>query len=457
MGKHEAPARLDMAGMAPSLDDPGLDGASSRQPKGAAGTIIAGALIVGVTFFGFGAWAAYAPLASAVVAPAEIVSEGRVRTVQHLEGGIVSAIHVGEGARVDEGDLLFTLDPVQPSSRAARIRKQLMALRLQAARLRAEREGAQTLTLPADLSGSDDPVIAEQIEAERRLFEERRASLDGQIGLLRAQIIQFRLEVNGLDIQDVSRNEQIRLISQELDSIRPLLADGLIARSRVLSLERDRARLEGERGDIGARRARANESVAEAELEIAQLRQSLREEVASELREVGNQIADLEEQAVAADDVIKRLAIRAPIGGIVQNMSVTTQGAVISRGNPLLEIAPQSDALLIAAEVPPADAHDVAPGQRAEVRFTALNTRTAPTIYGMVRSVSGDRLTDEASGTDYFLVQIAVPAEEIAKLGGQRIHAGMPTDVVLPTGTRSLLDYLLKPLSDAMVRSLTEE
>ncbi|WP_099866391.1 HlyD family type I secretion periplasmic adaptor subunit [Pararhizobium haloflavum] len=430
---------------------------AARPPRSAKGTVLAGAVIVGVTFFGFGAWASYAPLASAVTASASVVSEGRTQVVQHLEGGIVAEVNVREGQMVERGEVLFRLDPVQAASRADRFRNQLHARQVQAARLRAERDDRAEIDFPEHILERESSDIQAMIEGEQRLFLERRQSFEGQIELLEAKIIQFNLEVNGLNVQEGSKREQIRLITEELDSLRPLLEKGLVARSRLLALEREAARLEGEVGDIESRRARANESATEARLEMEQLKQQFREEVVAELREVETQIADLEEQLTAAEDVMSRLNIHAPTTGVAQNVAVTTLGAVISPGEPLLEISPEQAELVVAARVTPLDVHDVKLGQRAEVRFVALDVRKLPSIFGEIRSVSGDRIVDQSNNTEYFLVQVSVPPEEMKKLGDQTVHPGMPADIIVPTGSRTFMDYLLRPLSDAITRGLNEE
>lgn len=429
---------------------------TERPPHRARGTILAGAVVVGVTFFGFGAWASYAPLASAVTASASIMSEGRTQTVQHFEGGIVSQINVREGQSVTQGDVLFTLDPVQATSRADRFRNQLYAREVQAARLRAERDDSAEIDYPERILARASPEVRAMMDGEQRLFTERRQSFEGQIELLETKITQLSLEVGGLNVQERSKQEQIRLITDELDSLRPLLEKGLVARSRLLSLEREAARLDGEVGDIEARRARANEAATEARLEMAQLKQQFREQVVSDLRQIETEISDLDEQLTAAEDVLQRLDIYSPATGIAQGVEITTLGAVIQPGQPLLQIAPAETELVVAARVAPIDVHDVHVGQRAEVRFVALDIRQMPSIFGEIRSVSGDRLVDQATNTEYFLVQITVSPDEMAKLGTQRVHPGMPADVVVPTGSRTFMDYLLRPLSDAITRGLNE-
>ncbi len=426
-------------------------------PGPARGTVLTGLVIVGVTFFGFGAWASYAPLASAVVAEASIVNEGRTQVIQHLEGGIISEIHVREGDLVEKGAMLFSLDEIQAASRADRVRNQLYARVAQQARLIAERDDAETISVPAMIAGSENPEVQAIVKGEQRLFEERRQSFAGQIELLEAQITQLSLEVEGLDMQEISRREQIRIIHEELESLRPLLDKGLVSRPRLLSLEREAARLDGEVGDIVARRARSKEAAAEARLEMVQLKQQFREEVVTQLREIETQVADLVEQLIAAEDVMTRLEIYAPTTGVAQNVEITTVGAVIRPGQPLLEMAPAQSQLVVAARVAPLDVHDVYVGQEAQVRFVALDIRHMPPIFGTVRTVSGDRIVDQTTGVEYFLVQIAVAPSEMKKTGDQRVHPGMPAEIIVQTGSRTFMDYLLRPLMDAVSRGMNEE
>ncbi len=427
-------------------------------PRSAKGTIMAGSLVIGVTFFGFGAWAALAPLASAVVAPGTVIAEARRKTIQHYEGGIVAEVLVREGDTVARGAELFRLDPTQPASRAERLRMQWLTRLSQASRLRAERDDAPSITVPEELLASRaDPAIAEIINGERRLFEERRRSITGQIELLEQKSSQLALEIQGLDAQEVSKVEQSRIIKLEIADVRPLLEKGLIQRPRVFALEREAARLDGEAGELVARRARSNEQIAEAKLQILQLRQKFREEVVTQLRESETQAVDLAQQFSAAKDVLNRLTITAPEAGVAQSVAVTTVGAVITPGQTLLEIAPVSVEPLIEARVATMNAHDVRIGMTTEVRFSALDQRRVKPVFGTVSAISGDRLVDRMTNQDYFLVQVQVPTSEFAaKLDGQRVHAGMPVEVLIQTGQRTFLEYLVHPLSATLARSLKE-
>jgi HlyD family type I secretion membrane fusion protein len=406
---------------------------------------------------GIGGWSVTAPLSSGVIAPGVVVFEGRRQSIQHLEGGIIAEIHVREGSEVERGDLLFRLDSTQVRSRVARIRHLLVANEAQSARLVAEVNEAKEVVFPdalvrdAELWGFSDII-----ERERAVFNERRRSLAGQIELLEAKESQFLIEISGLDVQEVALKEQIQILDTEIAELSTLLESELVPRARVTGLEREAARLRGLNGEIVARRSRAYQSISESRLQAEQLRQDFRQEVVTSLRETENEVSDLREQLLVAEDTLSRTDIYAPESGRVQNVVVTTLGSVIQPSQLLLEIAPLDDRLIVEARVAPQDIDSVSIGQQAEVRISALNLRMTPAVFGEVRSVSGDRIVDERAQAEYFLVQINILPAELEKLEGQRILAGMPAQVVLPTGERTLIDYLISPLTDAMSRGLLE-
>lgn len=440
-----------------SLPKPAQRREPAAVPSDARPAILAGLLVVGITFVGFGGWAASAPLSSGAMGIGSVVFEGRRQVVQHLEGGIVAEIRVREGDIVEQGEMLVRLDPTQTVSRVTRIQNQLLTNQAQAARLRAEAANLTEINFPDNLLEREgEASVAEVLQRERTIFEERQRSLKGQLELLEQKAIQLSREIEGLNAQEEGNAEQIVLVNREIEDLRPLLESGLVQRPRVTSLQREAARLRGANGEIAARRARANEGIAEARLQAEQTLQRFREEVVSLLRETENQISDLQQQLVSAIDILNRIEIHAPQSGIAQNVAVTTVGSVIQPGEALLEIAPMSDRLMVEARVAPQDIDSVSTGQQAEVRLSALNLRRTPAVFGTVLTVSGDKIVDSRLQTEYFLVQVNVPPEELTKLGDQRIQAGMPAEVVFPTGERTLLDYIVKPLTDALARGLQE-
>jgi len=420
--------------------------------------VIAGLLIVGLTFMGGGIWAATAPLGSAVTAQGVLVAIGRQRTVQHLEGGIVTSIQVNEGDFVKAGDLLLELDPTPAKASADRLQSQLdvqMAIR---DRLRAELFGWKDIEFDKRLLGrKDEPGPATAMEVQGKEFHERQKTLEGTIGVLEQRIEQLNRSIDGYEAQRAAKHRQEELILEEMESMAALLDKGLARRSTILQLQRASAELTGEIGEIDASIARSGEQIGEAQLQIIQTKQEFREQVVGRLAEAEAHVSDLLQQLIVAEDVLKRVQITAPISGVVQNLNFTTIGGVVGSREPLMEIAPDVDDLLVEAQVSPLDIDKVTIGQEAEVRFSALDLRSTPSVFGRVTTKSGDRIIEQANQVPYYRVQIATTLEELNKLGDQTLQAGMPAEVLIKTRDRTLLNYLTKPLTDAMARGLREE
>lgn len=427
-------------------------------PGEAGRSIRFGWLVVLVTFVGFGGWASLAPLASAVSASATVVVEGRKKAVQHLEGGMIHSIHVQEGQYVEKEQLLVRLEDTQVSSTAARLRTQLDDALALEARLIAERDDARQLVFSPELQERRTHGAAEVMTLQERQFQERRLSLEGQVAILEQKIAQHEEEIAGLRAQREAAHNQIRIYKEELVGVRDLYKQGYYPRSRVLAMEREVARLEGEEGANQASMSRAEKGIGEAKLQIIQTLQKFKEEVVNQLREVQAQAADLRERLLVAKDVLKRVDILAPQAGLVQNLQVSTVGGVVAPGQTMMEIVPKDDQLLIEAQVSPVDVDVIHAGQEAEVRFVAFKLRATPIILGKVRTVSGDRLVEQRTQAPYYLVRIDTTPEELAKLGkDKKVQAGMPVEVLIQVGSRTTLEYLLKPLTDAFARGLNEE
>ena len=311
---------------------------------------------------------------------------------------------------------------------------------------------------PKDLTERDAiPAVMEVIDGQKREFYERRKSLDGQVAILNQRVAQFEKEIEGLEAQQRSKQEQLRIIEEELVGLRELHEKGYFPRTRILAMEREMARLRGERGEDLASIASSQNGIGEAQLQIIQLDQKFREDVVNDLREIKNEIKNLQERRVVAIDVLKRIDILAPLTGEVQSLSVHTIGGVIGQGEEIMDIVPLEDRLIIEAKVSPSDIENLSEGQSAEVRLTSFAARTTPIIEGIVTSLTADRLTDERSGADYYLAQIEVPDDQLDFLDGGRLLAGMPAEALIKTGSRTVLEYLLKPIDDAMAISLKEE
>lgn len=443
--------------------DTGIDGPNSLAPQRPSSSsrnlTFFGLLVVGGIFLGLGVWSAVAPLAKSVFAIATLSVKGDRKQIQHFEGGIVSALNITEGQMVEKGDLLVSLNPLQASASVARHHGQLNQALAREVRLESELEGSPDLILKGRLLQrlEDDPNIFKIIEAEQKHFKARRETILGTIAILNQRTAQLDNEIKGLNIQKVARLEQLRIFENEIIGLRELNAKGYYPTAKILAVERAIAELRGAAGNDLALIARAKSARGEAQNQIVSVKQRFREDAVEQLRNIQVEIADLTERLLVAEDVLQRIDIKAPRSGIVQGVQFHTVGGVVKPGEVLMEIAPQDDELVVNAQVSPTDIDSVVVGQRAEVRLTALNVRTTPSIFGYVVSVSGDSLIDPRSDAPYFLTRIEIPIEEKKKLGIIRLTAGMPADVLIQTGDRTVLDYLLKPLSDAFARGLNED
>lgn len=422
------------------------------------GPVLFGFAIIFLTFGVAGGWAAIAPLDSAVVAPGVVAVENNRRTVQHLEGGIISEILVSHGQRIKEGDVLFRLDTTRAQANQNVERQHLIAARVLEARLIAERDDLPDVVLPEDiLKEKDTPFIAQAIEDQLTQFKERKASIDGQVEILQKRIQQSQTRIDGLNRELASTREQIGFINDELEGVRKLYKMELVSSARLLALERERARLEGVIGRTVAEISGAEAVIGEAELQIQQLRQQRLEEAAEQITEVRRAINELREKLAVSSDVLRRTAILAPRSGVIINLRVFTVGQVIGPGDTLLEIVPDDEGLVINAQVSPLDIERVAPDLQAEVRFSAFKVREIPTVFGKVIEVSPDRLVDENTNQAYFLARVVVPDTDIPHQLAGRLTPGMPADVIIPTGERTALEYLIDPLRHAFTYAFRED
>lgn len=449
------------AAAAPALPGPATRPAAAeapRPPLRLRGPVLLGAAVVGLFVVGLGGWAATAPLASAVTAPGAMVVESNRKTVQHLEGGIVAAILVRDGDTVRAGQTLLRLDDTRARATVRLLANQTAAQEALAARLAAERDDAAAVTFPPALleTAAREPEAAAAVALQERQFEERRLSRLGQIEILESRIGQLREQRDGLAIEKAAGERQLALFRDEVAGLRELFAQGHTSRTRILAIEREMAALEGAVGRIVSAMAQADQKAGETRLETLQLTQTFREDVVAQLREVQVALGDLGERRAVAEDVLRRTEITAPQDGIVQALAVHTIGGVVEAGRPLMEIVPATDRLLIDALLSPLDIENVTPGQTAEVRFSGLHDRTLPLIEAAVTRVSPDHLTD-ADGNPYYAARLDLPAAELAKLGSHRVQAGMPVEVFIQTGERTVLDYFVEPLTRSLDRAFAVE
>ena len=416
--------------------------------------LLGGLAVVALLAGGVGGLAATTELAGAVIAPGVMVVDTNVKKVQHPTGGVVGELRVRDGDRVKAGDVVVRLDETITQANLAIVVKSLNEMQARLARLEAERDDADKVVFPSDLlARSGDPEVARIIEGERNLFRLRKTARAGQKAQLKERISQLREEIQGLTGQVAAKKREIELIGQELEGVRDLWRKNLVQIQRVTALERDAARLEGERGHLIAATAQSKGKISETELQIIQIDQDLRSEVAKELREVQAKIAELVERKVAAEDQLKRIDIRAPQDGMVHQLAVHTIGGVITPGEAVMLIVPEADALTVEAKLAPQDIDQVGVGQAAMLRFSAFNQRTTPELKGEVTRVSADLTTDQRTGARYYTVRISIPEDEVARLGGLKLLPGMPVESFIQTGERTVLSYLTKPLTDHIARA----
>jgi HlyD family secretion protein len=419
--------------------------------------VVVGSVVVAILAIGLGGWASTAEIAGALIAPGFVVVDSNVKKVQHPTGGVVGEVRVRDGDRVKAGDTLVRLDETVTRANLAIVHKGLIELYARKARLAAERDGTETVTTPKDLADkTGDADVQEALGSERKLFELRRTARLGQKQQLRQRIAQLQEEIRGLEAQQAAKTKETELIEQELVGMRELWKKNLISIDKLTALERETARLQGERGQLIASAAQAKGKIAETELQVLQVDQDLSSDVAKELRETDGRIGEYVERKVAAEDQLKRTDIRAPQDGVVFQSTANTVGGVVAAGDPIMLIVPETDTLLVEAKVDPKDIDKVQFGQPVLLRFSAFDIRTTPEINGTVARVAADTSADQRTGQTYYVVRIAMTPDEIARLGNVRLTPGMPVEAFIQTGQRTMLSYLIKPLHDQFMRAFRE-
>ncbi|KPF41418.1 HlyD family type I secretion periplasmic adaptor subunit [Rhizobium sp. AAP43] len=407
-----------------------------------------------ILVIGFGGWAATAKLSGAVIGHGVVVVDGNVKKIQHRAGGIVGEILVRNGARVALGDLLIRMDDTITRANLAIVTKQIDQLSARRLRLVAERDGLAAMAM-SDISETEDG--GSYVRAEEALFAARQEALQSQQSQLRQRIDQIGQETAGLTVRLKAKEQELSWVEQELVRVRSLSGQQLIQFNRLAELERLKAQLDGERGQLIAEIARAGTRVTETELQILQLDQDRRTEIVTELRDVDNKLAELEEQQITAEDELKRVDIHSPQDGIVHELAVHTIGGVVAPGETVMQIVPSNDSLVVEARILPGDIDQVHPGQDAVLRFSAFNQRTTPEVFGRVETVTADLVSNPQTGDAWYSIRTRIPVEEMAKLGNLTLLSGMPVEVFVKTGERTALSYLLKPLSDQLARAMIED
>ncbi len=445
------------------IDETPGDNLSSRTGRGYERELRTGLRILIAGTVVVGGWMTLVPLAGAVVVPGNLVVQSSVKTIQHPTGGIVAEIKVDNGKRVAAGDLLLRLDPTQVQANLQTVSKQLDEVRAKIARLTAERDGLEQLEFPSQLTSrmSEDNVRA-VVASETSLFKARQNTRQSQKDLQQGRVSQLTEEITGLEAQSVSKTKQIELINGELTGVQDLYDKRLVPLTRLTTLQREAARIDGERGQLVSSIAETKSKIGEAQLQIVKVDQDFRSEVVKDLGEALAKEGELVERGVAARDQLDRIEMRAPTSGVIHQLNVHTIGGVIKSGDTVMEIVPDSDDLEVEAHVQPKDIDHVRKGQNAFVRFSTLNQRTTPQLSGEVIFVSADTTQDahapaSAGGSSFYTVRIILSEEERRRMGDVQLIPGMQAEVFMQTGKRTMMSYLLKPVIEQMGRAFTEE
>ncbi|MFZ0849220.1 MAG: HlyD family type I secretion periplasmic adaptor subunit [Hyphomicrobiaceae bacterium] len=417
----------------------------------------AGLVILVVLCGGVGGWAATTEISGAVIAPGVLVVDSNVKKVQHPTGGVVGEIRARDGDWVTTGDIVVRLDETVTRANLAIVLRGLDELTARKARLEAERDGLEGIAIPDEfMDRLGELQVAAIVAGERKLFDLRQSARLGQKSQLRERVAQLLEEIGGIGAQIKAKAQEIVLIQRELAGARELWEKNLMPITKLTQLEREATRLEGERAQLTATSAQSKGKISELELQIIQVDRDLASEVGKELREVDAKIGEFVERKVAAVDQLKRIDIRAPQDGFVHQSVVHTIGGVINAGEQLMLIVPSADNLIVEAKFAPQDIDQVKIGQRAVVRFTTFNQRTTPELNGVVTRVSADTTVDQRTSAAYYTLRISLSREEIYRLGEVRLVPGMPVESFVQTGDRKVISYLMKPLSDQIMRAFRE-
>ena len=420
---------------------------------------IIGLALMFVVGGGFGAWAGFAPLASAVIAPGSFVATSKNKIVQHLEGGIIRDILVDEGDRVQAGQDLVRLDETAALAIARQL--ELRKLRLEAiqARLQAQARGADDFVPPASISEKfDDAEIKAIIDSQRENFRSTRAKLDNQLRLLRENTVALTFQLEGIRAQVDSMRRQKAILQNELDVKTSLLQKGIVTRSSISLLERAVADAEGDIARLEAEGRISETQIGKYRLEMAQVADSAQKTAFDEIQTVEAELDSVREQILNARSVLDRTMIRAPVSGIVIRSYYHTSGGVIESGRPIMEILPSNEPLIIEAQVPRMQIDEVHVGQSASIRLSALNQRTTPILDGKVIYVSADAVTASVASPvkDIYVARVEIPTEQLHRVKGFNPTPGMPAEILIQTHERTFFEYLAKPVTDSMARAFRE-
>ena len=406
-------------------------------------------------FLGFIFWASVAPLDSAARARGSLQVEGNRKSLQHLEGGIVSDILVSEGEFVEQNQVLLTLDVAQAKADLRRLQGRLWAVQANVDRLTAERDEDDSISFEAGLSASQDPRAQSAMDNERTLFAARRTALNGELQLINQRRSQYEQQLVGAKLVADSKAAVASSIRYEISELQGLLEEGYVDKQRIRELERSLSEVVGSVADLESRIAVAEVSVREADLQAAQLNKRFKTEVTDALKIAHEKLFDSQQLFNALRDRVVRASVKAPVSGVVLDVKPNVVGAVVAPGQLLLSIVPDAKKLVVSAQLSPMDIDRVKIGQDAELRFSVF--KGAYTISGRLKTISADSLIDEITGAPYYAAKIELIQEDLKLLGGKELKPGMPVEVLIKTGQRTLMAYLTSSIRRGLDNSLIED
>lgn len=414
-----------------------------------------GFLIFFLVFGVFGLWAGFAPLEGAARASGTVMVKSHSQVVQHLEGGIISDIRVQNGNSVRAGEPLLIMDNTQSLAQLEMANTQFVALKAREARLIAERDGLDAVIYP-DVLLASGAGARQEMQAQNGIFLAHLAANAGRIEVLEQRIGQLREKVAGLEALRASKLKLAASFAEELTDTEALLSQGFSNKTRLREIERNFATNEGQAAEHAADIASIEVQIGETRLQILQLQREFQNEVVTELGETQTSLNDINERLTALQDIVSRTVIRAPVAGIVNGMQFHTVGGVVTPGTPIADIVPQGSELIIEAQVSPIDIDRVAIGLDATIRFSAFGS-SVPTIFGKVINLSADSFQHPQTGAYYYLARVEVTPEGMEDLGDFVLLPGMPAEIFINTGSRTFLQYVFKPFSNALARSFIED
>ncbi|MEI8236840.1 MAG: HlyD family type I secretion periplasmic adaptor subunit [Methylococcaceae bacterium] len=404
-----------------------------------------------------GTWSYLAPIDSAASASGFVTVKSHSKTVQHLDGGIVKELIAKDGDIVSEGDILLTLDGSEIKAQLEILRGQQITFAAQVARLTAERDRLGLVNYPKEVQNLSDARVVEAQQSENQIFNARKNAHEGEVSVLNQRISQLNSRIQGLQGQKTSKQELKASYTEEAKDLRELLAEGFADKQRLRDLERSLSVSTGEIASLSSEIASSEMQIGETRLQILQIQKQFQEEVANKLSEVQAQLYDINQRLTATTDKVNRIQIKAPSAGRVMGLSIHNVGGVITPGRPILDIVPQGEELIIDARVSPMDIDRVHVGLVAEVRFSAFKQALTPKMMGKLTILSADKLTDERTGAPYYSAKIELTPDSYVKLGNMELLPGMPADVLINTGERTVFEYLMQPITNAFARAFIED